>query len=168
MTAAQARGLGDWIAASGKNLTAVFVTHGHGDHWFGLSVIFDRFPGSRAFAVPGVVVTRPASGTLRPTVGSAGSRPRSTPEDRIQSNHPIPPATTHRPRPTPERTTMLSHTTTTSADYLLRRLCDAVGSARYSAREAMATPSCSTPSPNQEVATGVRFCQSMTIWCSKR
>jgi hypothetical protein len=55
MTAAQARGLGDWIAASGKNLTAVFVTHGHGDHWFGLSVILDRFPGCRAFAVPGVV-----------------------------------------------------------------------------------------------------------------
>jgi glyoxylase-like metal-dependent hydrolase (beta-lactamase superfamily II) len=55
MTAAQARGLGDWIAASGKNLTAVFVTHGHGDHWFGLSVILDRFPASRAFALPGVV-----------------------------------------------------------------------------------------------------------------
>ncbi len=55
MTAGQARGLGDWIAASGKNLTAVFVTHGHGDHWLGLSVILDRFPGSRAFAVPGVV-----------------------------------------------------------------------------------------------------------------
>jgi glyoxylase-like metal-dependent hydrolase (beta-lactamase superfamily II) len=55
MTTAQARGLGDWIAASGKNLTAVFVTHGHGDHWFGLSVILDRFPGCRAFAVPGVV-----------------------------------------------------------------------------------------------------------------
>lgn len=72
------------------------------------------------------------------------------PEDRIQSNHPIPPATTHWPRPTPERTTMTSHTTTTGADYLLRRLPDAVGSARYSARAAMATPSCSTPSPNQE------------------
>jgi glyoxylase-like metal-dependent hydrolase (beta-lactamase superfamily II) len=36
MTADQAHGLGDWIAASGKNLTAIFVTHGHGDHWFGL------------------------------------------------------------------------------------------------------------------------------------
>jgi glyoxylase-like metal-dependent hydrolase (beta-lactamase superfamily II) len=55
MTVGQARGLGDWIASSGKNLTAVFVTHGHGDHWFGLSVILDRFPGARAFAVPGVV-----------------------------------------------------------------------------------------------------------------
>src|SRR5271169_896974 len=50
-----ARGLGDWIAASGKNLTAVFVTHGHGDHWLGLSVILDRFSGAWAFAVPGVV-----------------------------------------------------------------------------------------------------------------
>ena len=72
------------------------------------------------------------------------------PEDRIQSNHPIPPATTHWPRPTPERTTMPSHTTTTGADYLPRRLSDAVGSARYSARAATARPSCCTPSPHQE------------------
>lgn len=56
------------------------------------------------------------------------------PEDRIHSNRPIPLATTHWPRPTPERTTMPSHTTTTGADYLPRRLSDAVGSARYSAR----------------------------------
>jgi glyoxylase-like metal-dependent hydrolase (beta-lactamase superfamily II) len=40
----QARDLADWVAASGKNLTAVYVTHGHGDHWFGLSVILERFP----------------------------------------------------------------------------------------------------------------------------
>jgi glyoxylase-like metal-dependent hydrolase (beta-lactamase superfamily II) len=55
MTTGQARDLADWITGSGKNLTAVFVTHGHGDHWFGLSVILDRFPGARAVALPGVV-----------------------------------------------------------------------------------------------------------------
>jgi glyoxylase-like metal-dependent hydrolase (beta-lactamase superfamily II) len=42
LTVAQARDLADWIAAHDKNLTAVYITHGHGDHWFGLSVILDR------------------------------------------------------------------------------------------------------------------------------
>jgi glyoxylase-like metal-dependent hydrolase (beta-lactamase superfamily II) len=54
-TVDQARDLADWIADHDKNLTAIYITHGHGDHWFGLSVILDRFTGSRAFAVPGVV-----------------------------------------------------------------------------------------------------------------
>src|SRR6266404_7408081 len=44
LTVGQARDLADWVAAHGKNLTAVYITHGHGDHWFGLSVILDRFP----------------------------------------------------------------------------------------------------------------------------
>src|SRR5580692_2079645 len=55
MTTTQARVLAGWIAATGKNLTTVYVTHGHGDHHFGLSVILDRFPGARAVAVPTVV-----------------------------------------------------------------------------------------------------------------
>ena len=37
LTADQAHDLANWVAAHGKNLTAVYVTHGHGDHWFGLS-----------------------------------------------------------------------------------------------------------------------------------
>src|SRR5713101_5705510 len=32
------------IAASGKNLTAIYITHAHGDHFFGLQQIQDRFP----------------------------------------------------------------------------------------------------------------------------
>jgi glyoxylase-like metal-dependent hydrolase (beta-lactamase superfamily II) len=55
LTTTQARVLAGWIAATGKNLTTVYVTHGHGDHHFGLSVILDRFPGARAVAVPTVV-----------------------------------------------------------------------------------------------------------------
>ena len=27
----------DWVAESGKNLTTIYVTHAHGDHFFGLS-----------------------------------------------------------------------------------------------------------------------------------
>jgi glyoxylase-like metal-dependent hydrolase (beta-lactamase superfamily II) len=55
MTKTQARVLANWIAATGKNLTTVYVTHGHGDHHFGLGEILDRFPGARAVAAPAVV-----------------------------------------------------------------------------------------------------------------
>ncbi len=55
MTTAQAEALAQWVEATGKNLTTVYVTHGHGDHFFGLSVVLDRFPDARALATPGVV-----------------------------------------------------------------------------------------------------------------
>ena len=40
----------DWVAESGKNLTTIYVTHAHGDHFFGLKLLLDRFPNARAFA----------------------------------------------------------------------------------------------------------------------
>ncbi|MEU2872815.1 MBL fold metallo-hydrolase [Streptomyces olivoreticuli] len=45
----------DWIVASGKNLTTIYLTHGHGDHCFGIRMIKERFPEARAIARPGVV-----------------------------------------------------------------------------------------------------------------
>jgi glyoxylase-like metal-dependent hydrolase (beta-lactamase superfamily II) len=57
MTLKQANDLADWIAASGKNLTTIYVTHGHGDHWFGIGTLLDRFPNARAVATPSVVKT---------------------------------------------------------------------------------------------------------------
>lgn len=54
MTAGQAAELADWIVATGKNLTTVYVTHGHGDHWFGLGMILERFPDATAVAIPSV------------------------------------------------------------------------------------------------------------------
>jgi glyoxylase-like metal-dependent hydrolase (beta-lactamase superfamily II) len=55
LTLGQADELAEWIAARGRNLTAVYITHGHGDHWFGLGAILDRFPDARAFALPAVI-----------------------------------------------------------------------------------------------------------------
>ena len=38
LTTGPARGLADWVAAHDRNLTAVYITHGHGDHRFGQCV----------------------------------------------------------------------------------------------------------------------------------
>jgi glyoxylase-like metal-dependent hydrolase (beta-lactamase superfamily II) len=45
----------DWVVASGKNLTTVYVTHAHGDHYFGLKLLLDHFPNAKAVATAAVV-----------------------------------------------------------------------------------------------------------------
>jgi glyoxylase-like metal-dependent hydrolase (beta-lactamase superfamily II) len=55
LTVAQAKALVEWVAAHGNNVTTIYVTHGHGDHFFGLGVVLDRFPKARAVAMPDVV-----------------------------------------------------------------------------------------------------------------
>jgi glyoxylase-like metal-dependent hydrolase (beta-lactamase superfamily II) len=55
LTIDQNLALADWIAARFKNLTTVYVTHGHGDHFFGLGALLDRFPRAKAVARPNVV-----------------------------------------------------------------------------------------------------------------
>jgi glyoxylase-like metal-dependent hydrolase (beta-lactamase superfamily II) len=55
LTVKQANALADWVAASGKNLTTIYITHGHGDHWFGVGTLLERFPNAKAVATPNVV-----------------------------------------------------------------------------------------------------------------
>jgi glyoxylase-like metal-dependent hydrolase (beta-lactamase superfamily II) len=55
LTAGQSKTLLDWVVSRERNLTAIYVTHGHGDHFFGLAPLLDRFPRARAVAVPEVV-----------------------------------------------------------------------------------------------------------------
>ncbi len=47
ITVDQNQKLIDWIAGSGKNLTAIYATHGHGDHFFWVHIIQKAFPGAR-------------------------------------------------------------------------------------------------------------------------
>jgi glyoxylase-like metal-dependent hydrolase (beta-lactamase superfamily II) len=55
ITVEQARTLANWVVASGKNLTTIYATHGHGDHFFGTSTVLERFPGARFVARPEVI-----------------------------------------------------------------------------------------------------------------
>jgi len=46
-TVVESEKLADWIEKTipGKKLTHVYITHGHGDHFFGVPVLQKRFPG---------------------------------------------------------------------------------------------------------------------------
>jgi len=55
LTAKQSNALADWIASKGKHLRTIYITHGHGDHWFGVGTLLDRFPGAKVVATPNTV-----------------------------------------------------------------------------------------------------------------
>jgi glyoxylase-like metal-dependent hydrolase (beta-lactamase superfamily II) len=54
-TVAEAEALAGWIALHNRNLETIYITHAHFDHFYGLSILLDRFPGARAIATPEAV-----------------------------------------------------------------------------------------------------------------
>lgn len=58
--------LADRIAAKGKRLKAILVTHPHFDHFYGASVLLKRFPGTPVFASASdvEVIKRELAGTV--------------------------------------------------------------------------------------------------------
>jgi glyoxylase-like metal-dependent hydrolase (beta-lactamase superfamily II) len=71
MTIPEATALADWVALHDRNLTTIYITHGHGDHYLGLPVVLDRFPDARPVAAPRTVRhmlqqdSQPLDNTLR-------------------------------------------------------------------------------------------------------
>jgi len=55
MTVAEATALADWVALHNRNLETIYITHSHFDHFYGLGILLDRFPGARAIATPRTV-----------------------------------------------------------------------------------------------------------------
>jgi len=65
MTSDQAHALGDWVASKGRNLTDIFITHGHGDHWFAAGLLAERF-GARGVASAGAIAQMHSNAAARP------------------------------------------------------------------------------------------------------
>src|ERR1700751_4295189 len=65
-TVAEAEALANWIALHNRNLETIYITHAHFDHFYGLSILLDRFPGARAIATSKTVKAMQPSFT--PTV----------------------------------------------------------------------------------------------------
>lgn len=59
ITMAQNDDLAAWIeqelSPTGAKLEYIYITHGHGDHWFGINALIKRFPGCRAVATQPVI-----------------------------------------------------------------------------------------------------------------
>src|SRR6202790_4755328 len=51
-TVAEAEALPAWVALHNRNLETIYITHAHFDHFYGLNILLDRFPGARAIATP--------------------------------------------------------------------------------------------------------------------
>ncbi|GAA3833637.1 MBL fold metallo-hydrolase [Streptomyces chiangmaiensis] len=106
--------LADWVAANGKSLTTVFLTHGHGDHWFGLDTLLERFPHVRGHPadraghrdIPGLGHDRTTSpSSAKSSVISADSPENTTDTRELTSSMPLadrdtpsPPTTEQSPR----------------------------------------------------------------------
>jgi glyoxylase-like metal-dependent hydrolase (beta-lactamase superfamily II) len=98
--ASDARKVAELIKASGKNLTTVYTTHAHPDHFLGVAVIKKEFPNARYVALPEVAKRIETAWPARrnfwyPTYG-----------DELPSAEPILPEALPSPRLTLEGETM--------------------------------------------------------------
>src|SRR5260370_36573595 len=47
LTIEQNQQLVDWVKARERNLAYIYITHGHGDHYFGVKQLVEAFPAAK-------------------------------------------------------------------------------------------------------------------------
>jgi glyoxylase-like metal-dependent hydrolase (beta-lactamase superfamily II) len=55
LTMKESHELAGWLRGRGTNVSEVYITHGHADHFFGLNSVLEAYPQARAVALPRVV-----------------------------------------------------------------------------------------------------------------
>jgi glyoxylase-like metal-dependent hydrolase (beta-lactamase superfamily II) len=55
VTKGESQELVGWLTATGKNLTQIYITHGHADHFFGLNTVLETNPEAKAVALAEIV-----------------------------------------------------------------------------------------------------------------
>jgi glyoxylase-like metal-dependent hydrolase (beta-lactamase superfamily II) len=85
MTVEQANGLADWIASKNKNLTTIYITHGHGDHWFGVGTILKRFPNARVVATPNTIKVMQGNASPQRLAAWGAAFPDQIPENLVMA-----------------------------------------------------------------------------------
>ena len=61
LTIEQNNSLIESIAATGKDLKYIYVTNAHGDHFFGLQILLNRFPNAKAISTREIVNDMPVA-----------------------------------------------------------------------------------------------------------
>jgi glyoxylase-like metal-dependent hydrolase (beta-lactamase superfamily II) len=86
MTVEQANALADWVASKNKNLTTIYITHGHGDHWFGVGTILKRFPNARVVATPNTIQVMQGNASPQGLAAWGAGFPGQIPENLVMAN----------------------------------------------------------------------------------
>ncbi|HEX6506242.1 MAG TPA: MBL fold metallo-hydrolase, partial [Chloroflexota bacterium] len=55
VTKDESKDLADWLLATRKNPTQIYITHGHADHFFGLNTVLETFPDAKPVALAEIV-----------------------------------------------------------------------------------------------------------------
>ncbi len=76
MTIAQGEHVAEWVKGFGRRLSAVYLTHDHGDHWYATTTLLEHFPDTPVYSTEGVIAgMRRGSPDGQPTALFAGIFP---------------------------------------------------------------------------------------------